>query len=469
MSAVGKSYGTALSSIEILPSYQGQTLQLDVDCIYSDSGRIKDICIGSQGAYLSYFMFKHMSAAIISLIILILGCVFTILALAIPQERRLMASLFTFSVLSIFIGLWSLEETHIPLVLTGNAHFWRIFDYPLLMTLPYLFMVSVNGLLTRPRKLYNIVAFGEFVFTLCTIVLGWVVFHKDFHELQLLVHGMVFVSIGVVALMIIRDRQVPLEDMHHEYGGRYYREDTLSHIRVLLWGVIIFLTCGIIDIMRYYSNENDVSDDAVKVVRIGYLIFEFAMFYRYIITAIQNMQNSTESQMYRTLAYTDALTGIKNRNAYLQREKELKEEIKTSRNFILSIVSLDLNYLGRFNHSYGKEIGDQYIIETARLIERCFGRKGEVYRIGNDEFKTFVIGVDAERQTQELLQKMEQLEGSFDAELPEPFSVAYGYAVLDNRGEYDVDFDATEQLADQRMYHHKMQMKTQRKYRFSRF
>lgn len=91
------------------------------------------------------------------------------------------------------------------------------------------------------------------------------------------------------------------------------------------------------------------------------------------------------------LSHIDVLTGLGNRNYYLEKVEELKQsELKS-----LGVVFIDINGLKYANDHYGHPYGDEMIQNVARGINRVF--PGYAYRIGGDEFiALFVNGTKEE-------------------------------------------------------------------------
>lgn len=83
---------------------------------------------------------------------------------------------------------------------------------------------------------------------------------------------------------------------------------------------------------------------------------------------------------YKSLAYMDAMTGMKNRAAYIEAQRRA-EDIAG-----LSCIMLDINNLKRINDQHGHQAGDDAIITAARAIQETFGGDGTCFRIGGDEF-----------------------------------------------------------------------------------
>ncbi len=86
--------------------------------------------------------------------------------------------------------------------------------------------------------------------------------------------------------------------------------------------------------------------------------------------------------LYLHLQYfkLDPLTKVYNRNMF---NSEINALHRCSN---VGILSFDLNGLKAVNDKYGHEKGDEYIIISSRLINKCFLDYGSLFRIGGDEF-----------------------------------------------------------------------------------
>ncbi len=95
----------------------------------------------------------------------------------------------------------------------------------------------------------------------------------------------------------------------------------------------------------------------------------------------------------RKLAYTDALTGIKNKRAFTEVQEELENKIASGKLSELGIIVCDLNGLKNINDTQGHEAGDIYIKDAAKIICNVF-KHSPVFRIGGDEFVILLSGED---------------------------------------------------------------------------
>ena len=81
----------------------------------------------------------------------------------------------------------------------------------------------------------------------------------------------------------------------------------------------------------------------------------------------------------------DDLTGIRNKNAYNEFEKQLDEQIKCGKDIEFAIAHCDVNGLKTVNDTQGLKTGDMYIRDAAKLICETF-EQSPVFCVGGDEF-----------------------------------------------------------------------------------
>ena len=128
------------------------------------------------------------------------------------------------------------------------------------------------------------------------------------------------------------------------------------------------------------------------------LIFDFAIFstifYLVLILIFDSVKDvaemnkkSYENDILKSIAYTDALTNMKNRAAYMRftRKQMLKYRRNKSLNFIL--VIMDIDGFKNINDTEGHAAGDEILKQVGTVITRhCELIKCKSFRIGGDEF-----------------------------------------------------------------------------------
>ena len=111
------------------------------------------------------------------------------------------------------------------------------------------------------------------------------------------------------------------------------------------------------------------------------------------------------------------------------------------------VVMFDVNDMKYINDNFGHEKGD----EALRLCHQCiceiFGRMGQCYRIGGDEF---VLLSEEGKALEAAISRFEKLVEEKAETLDFPFSVALGYAHYS--ADEDEDFKSTIRRSDEMMY-----------------
>ena len=154
------------------------------------------------------------------------------------------------------------------------------------------------------------------------------------------------------------------------------------------------------------------------------------------------------------IARKDALTGIRNQNAYEEELRRLERQLEEGyTKFGFAVV--DLNYLKSINDSYGHEYGNITIKECCGLVCRVFSHS-PVFRIGGDEFVVILENEDYE-QVEKLAAEFNRLQKREKKEPWKRVSAAIGYALYDETKDESVE-DAFSR-ADKAMYTRKREMK----------
>lgn len=155
----------------------------------------------------------------------------------------------------------------------------------------------------------------------------------------------------------------------------------------------------------------------------------------------------------KLLAYTDPLTGVKNKLAYIEEVEIIDKDIQEDRIEQFGVVVFDLNGLKHINDTLGHDEGDNYIKRGSRMICLKFCHS-PVYRIGGDEFVVLLQGTDYKFREELLVEFDLQVERNLKKG---EVVVATGMSVYDR--DKDEDFISVFERADKKMYERKRALK----------
>ena len=117
---------------------------------------------------------------------------------------------------------------------------------------------------------------------------------------------------------------------------------------------------------------------------------------------VQRLEQSSDDlkqsrARFRHAAYHDALTGLPNRNYFVDTIRQLIEQKMSEPAFSYAVLFLDLNGFRKINDSLGHSIGDQLIKQVAGRLSQIARKNSVVGRFGGDEFAIILIDGADER------------------------------------------------------------------------
>lgn len=156
-----------------------------------------------------------------------------------------------------------------------------------------------------------------------------------------------------------------------------------------------------------------------------------------------------------TEATIDALTGVKNRNAYRVYEENLNARISQDPDSEFAVVILDVNDLKKINDNLGHKVGDQLLKDACKIICNTF-KHSPVFRVGGDEFAVIAQGNDLS-QLDVLINRMD--DHNEEAVKNGGIVIAAGMAYY----QHDEKVSQVYERADQKMYENKSYLKNKSK------
>ncbi|PAU56322.1 bifunctional diguanylate cyclase/phosphodiesterase [Pseudomonas indica] len=104
-------------------------------------------------------------------------------------------------------------------------------------------------------------------------------------------------------------------------------------------------------------------------------------------------ESKLAQQRIERLAYTDNLTSLDNRPAFIRR---LEERFAEHRDTPVSLLLVDIDNFKRINDSLGHQIGDKLLIALARRLRNSLSPSGNLARFASNEFAVLLEDTDLE-------------------------------------------------------------------------
>lgn len=195
--------------------------------------------------------------------------------------------------------------------------------------------------------------------------------------------------------------------------------------------------------MRVTRMEDDGSHIVIAVTDVDQLVRKRL--------ADKRMQEERLDRMWRQVT-VDALTGVKNKRAYLEAAGRLDRQIAEKSVSPFAVVVLDVNDLKKVNDSCGHQAGDMLLKRVCKMICNVF-KHSPVFRIGGDEFAVIAQGEDHVSLQARIAEVQEHNERSLQAG-----GAVVACGVADFAGEASVA--EMFERADRNMYEDKARLKS---------
>lgn len=450
-------FGSRWNVVHISPDVVEGTLELRITPAYEGGWQqIDHIYWGDPAASILTVIRDKIPATVISLFMCLLGLFLIILdvPLNMNQSKKIHSMLYL-GFFALVVGGWCLTETNILPFLGGDVQAMQMLDNMLVIisVIPlFLYLDSIYDVFKYPAM--KIVCYLDLVFLFVCVILplfgalGWhgvlpLLGTADWHGVLPIAR----VYLGICAILFIL--WVRLENRKLRRAGKRSISGMVQLIGIDVLGISL-----VVELVRYYVFSQM---DKASVMRVGLLLFIICFGISSQMRTLQLVTQGREYDFVRNLAYSDGLTGVGNRTAYLEQLDVFVEEETPQ----LGIVFLDVNNLKKVNDNLGHEVGDELIRAAAEAVKNSFGVYGKIYRIGGDEFCVLIANKNAKWMFDEAEKKFLQCVSDVNEKKVHPFylQIAYGFACCQVSGREVLDVTVKE--ADEQMYLRKAQMKAE--------
>ncbi len=122
------------------------------------------------------------------------------------------------------------------------------------------------------------------------------------------------------------------------------------------------------------------------------------------------------------LAEFDSLTGLYNRHRMTRRLESMLAAFKAAKR-TCALMMLDLDRFKQVNDTMGHQAGDDLLQQVAERLRNIIGDRGEIGRLGGDEFQVIIPDVDDRGKLGELAEKVIQI-------ISQPYAIDNNRAII---------------------------------------
>lgn len=176
-----------------------------------------------------------------------------------------------------------------------------------------------------------------------------------------------------------------------------------NQVRVMTTGILIMMLAKV-PIFYFMVQRGEIHWRAVT--QSGYatvFLLIFIQMTNFLVKIINDEISKT--QLLQDSAYTDHLTGLKNRRQFWEIQSTSHEMTDK-----YSIILFDVDHFKRINDSLGHDAGDLVLIELASIVKKQVENRGHIFRWGGEEFLILIPHSDkkyAKRLSEKLRKSVE--------------------------------------------------------------
>lgn len=362
-----ESRGKVLKAFPLPEDYAGKKLSVSIELILASSvgNEIPAPLIGEHDGILLRILERELPGLLVDFAIICFSVVLLLFGMK-PKEIRKDNS---FIYIGLFIGgfaIYSFCVTDSIHIFMSNSYFIYLMEFVLLAVLPIPLVASIMEQCSQEYQ--KILRFNQILLLLNLI-------------LQILVHFFTSLEMrGTVAIthgVLIFTAEAVLFSILKGCSRKKRNWIILPYLPVFIGGFL--------DICLFYlSRARRVSFG----VQLGVLFFVLVQIYYLMQSYFSQYANNLKTGVYRHMAYTDALTGLKNRAAFERKIEEIEHDL--SRYEAVWCVVADVNGLKFVNDTMGHAWGDKLISGAAQVLHSVMCESCDLYRTGGDEFVMFV-------------------------------------------------------------------------------
>lgn len=383
---------------------------------------------GGQTVYME-LLWNNVYALVpfVLLSVMALGCTVILMSLWRVLTHKMRDAILCLNEFILAAAIWVLTDSYLLSFVTAKANTVALISY-ISFTSMLAFLLEFMIILLGKRKSLDLLCVFFYVFALLE-ALSFV--FPVLSRFALLVPVHIGCLVGAALILF--------------YGFAEAKKRRHKEIRWMLRGFLWLIILVVVALILFYLGAKAWYSMAYTV---GICIFCMHLLVAALGIVKRQIENEATELAYRKMAYTDSMTGLFNKSAYMEEEK--KEPTPGT-----IYIMLDINDLKSINDEFGHRTGDDVIITAAHFIQKHFD-DCLCYRFGGDEF-VVISKTLSEDQVKERLEQMhaEMTLGNEDRKVPVVLAAGYSHFIPGDT------MDDLFRRSDEAMYENKAMLKAE--------
>ena len=427
--------------IELPYQYEGKQLQI-VQNVQENGAfsRLSEVYLQETGSIYSDMISGNLLTGLVSGFLLCFGWVTLIITACMHGRGRRLHVLFWIAGFAILVAQWLVCYSQLIELMTTDFHLICNIEYISLYLAPICMLFFLYDMLVGARYRKTIRWLG-IAFAGCDAVLLFLNFTNIAHFSRTLILYHIMALVCGISIVVI--------------SLKWANQTKKTAVRIFAAGILVFICFVAADILRYTIDQYGWTklDLSVTLMQVGLLAFVIAMILSFVFMLMERVAENMERKTLIQMAYTDALTNIKNRASC---EEVFRQYDQTATP--LTIINMDLNCFKEINDIYGHAVGDELLMRFASILENTFAERGFVGRMGGDEF-IVILDYCPRDVVEEYMSEMGACVESANASGNRPYSISVSYGYADNYEKPHMSAWKVYEQADHHMYDYKRHYK----------
>lgn len=370
------------------------------------SGMVSQIYIGSKASNLFFLLRENGARLAVGLLVLTVG-VMLVLAFLFAKRQGNSVGIVYLGAFFACAGYWIAVESKMLQI---------ILPYPMAMTNSSIFALSLLPVFlgmyyysTQHMRLKKLMLGVTAVMMTLSAAIGVIAVAQPSWPLYILPFYLIALAVYIV----------------FTFGAiMYVHVSRRARPSLAVVGIGVFAVCCLIELAVYLSDTRAYHNSDFLIL--GVILLCVILVADAIRTFTKVYQSSIRVEALTVLAYTDSLTQLPNRTAFLEKISN----IDMNHSPMVTLGMFDINNLKLVNDTMGHLVGDAMIRHSVKAIKKSIREDDELYRIGGDEFVAILCHdkpIDVVRIKARLVSI---LKAENSVSLSYSLSIAYGYATF---------------------------------------